>query len=169
VKTKDILIVILHTLSRFVVPFIALIACLFMRKTDRKTTHYEQDGNIQRYRLPSLFKFMETLDEDLMGGLYEPTVKKIYDKFGAYWCSVYWIGLRNQAQGLLWTRGYEVNENDYKMNKILKDQGEYLFDHKEFNFRLFRLVFEYEVVHDHYRDYTTTGYYCIPKLSFKRK
>jgi hypothetical protein len=176
----NIAIVILHTLLRIPVVFIVPFAMLFARKTDRKTTHYTQDGTMQRYTLPKAFKWLLTPDEDLAGGMYEPTVKKIYDKYGWWICSVYWIGLRNQAQGLLWTRGKEVELWFRKEHKIHLSGGtahylyyEYCNDHSlndtTISLGLFKLVFEWEIAHDHYRDYTETGYFTIPKLSFKGK
>jgi hypothetical protein len=123
---------------------------------------------MQRYTLPKAFKWLLTPDEDLAGGMYEPTVKKIYDKYGWWICSVYWIGLRNQVQGLLWARGKEVTEDDYLLNKAMKKNGFNSLDSAEVNLGLFKLVFEWEIAHDHYRDYTETGYFAIPKLSFKK-
>ena len=163
----NIAVVILHFLLRFITPLIVLIGVFFAKKATRKTTHYGQDPDVQRYVLPKWLKIFNTPDEDGWP-MYEPTVAKLYKKFGWRFTMWYNLGTRNQVQGLLWTRGYEVNQNDYKLNKILKDQGEYLFDHKEINFGLFRLVFEWEIAHDHYRDYTETGYFAIPKLSFKK-
>lgn len=167
-KIKQTSIVILHFFLRFVVPFIAPIALLFAKKSDRVTTHYGQDPAIQRYRLPKLFKWLETCDEDLAGGMYEPTVKKIYDKFGWYICSWYWIGLRNQCQGLLWTQGFEVTELDYALKKVWGEMPEEKFPTRQINLYWFKIVFEWEIAHDHYLDYTTTGYYCIPKMTLKR-
>jgi hypothetical protein len=165
---KHTSIVILHFFLRFVVPFIAPIALLFAKKSDRVTSHYGQDPTIQRYRLPKLFKWLMTCDEDLAGGMYEPTVKKIYDRFGWYICSWYWIGLRNQCQGLLWTQGFEVDAIDYTIKKIYDYRGDQWGDATKINLYWFTLVFEYEICHDHYRSHTKTGYYCIPKMSLKR-
>lgn len=50
-------------------------------------------------RLPFGFRWMETPDDPLPGGQYEPTVKRIYDKFGEYIGNVYWLW-RNRAYRL---------------------------------------------------------------------
>lgn len=50
-------------------------------------------------RLPFVFRWMETPDDPLPGGQYEPTVKRIYDKFGEYVGNVYWLW-RNRAYRL---------------------------------------------------------------------
>lgn len=167
-KPKHILIVILHFFLRFVTPFIVPIALLFAKKTDRVTKHYGQDPDMQRYTLPKVFSFLMTFDEDLAGGMYEPTVEKIYNRFGWYICSWYWIGIRNQCQGLLWTQGFEVTELEYTLKKALGYAPQDKFPTRQINLYWFTLVFEYEICHDHYRSHTTTGYYCIPKMGLKR-
>lgn len=171
-KLKQVLVVILHFFLRFVVPFIVPIALLFARKASRVTTHYAQDPIMQRYRLPKIFRFLETPDEDLAGGMYEPTVDKIYKKCGWFICSWYWLGFRNQAQGLLWMAGKQTTHLAYKISKDKKAWNMLTVydDYKPLciNFYWFKIVFEYEICHDHYLSHTTTGYYAIPKLSLKR-
>lgn len=164
----NIAIVILHFLLRFITPFIVMIGVFFAKKATRKTTHYGQDPEVQRYVLPKWLSWFNTPDEDGWP-MYEPTVAKLYKKFGWRFTLWYNLGTRNQAQGLLWTRGKEVTEDDYLINKALKKNGFNSLDSTEVNLGLFKLVFEWEIAHDHYRDYTNTGYYYIPKLSFKRK
>jgi hypothetical protein len=73
-------------------------------------------------RLPRGFQWMETPDDPLPGGTYEPTVARIYDRFGFYWGSVYWL-MRNRAyrlsrkwaywpSALVWPNG-SVHPNGY--------------------------------------------------------
>ena len=50
-------------------------------------------------RLPWGFRWMETPDDPLPGGTYEPTVARIYERWGFYWGSVYWL-MRNRAYRL---------------------------------------------------------------------
>lgn len=85
-------------------PVVPLAFWALARKTSVKTTHFGQP-DVQRYRLPSWLAWAETPDEHLPGGLYEPTVAKIYNRFGWVVCSLYWLLLRNVGQGLLWPRG----------------------------------------------------------------
>lgn len=165
-KWYHLVVVLFHLLLlRILVIPLAFVACVFMRETDRKTSHYAQDPNIQRYKLPSIFSWMSTPDEDLAGGMYEPTVKKIYEKFGAYICSVYWIGLRNQAQGFLWLFGWECSKELRDNNKLLN----YSLLNKQYDVKLFKIVVGWEVTRDHYLDYTTSGYYAIPQIDIKFK
>lgn len=51
-------------------------------------------------RLPRAFWWLETPDNRLPGDLKEPTVRKVYERFGFYLTSVYWLGWRNRAYGL---------------------------------------------------------------------
>lgn len=175
----NIAIVILHFLLRFVTPLIVLIGVFFSKKATRKTTHFGQDPEVQRYVLPKWLYWFNTPDEDGWP-MYEPTVAKLYKKFGWRFTLWYNLGLRNQAQGLLWTRGKEVEEWFRKEHKVHLKGGtahylyyeycnDYSLNDTTINFGLFKLVFEWEIAHDHYRDYTKTGYLAIPNLTFKRK
>jgi hypothetical protein len=50
--------------------------------------------------LPNCISWFSTPDERLPGGLYEPTVRIIFDKYGKWFTSWYWLGIRNQAMTL---------------------------------------------------------------------
>lgn len=50
--------------------------------------------------LPWWLSWFQTFDERLPGGMYEPTVVKVYNAVGRYWCSVYWLVVRNRMFGL---------------------------------------------------------------------
>lgn len=164
-KIKHFVVVLFHLLIlRILVIPLAFIACTFIKKTNRKTSHYGQDVSVQRYELPTIFSWMSTPDEDLAGGMYEPTVKKIYDKFGTYLCSVYWIGLRNQAQGFLWLFGWECSKELRDNNKILN----YSLLNREYDVKLFKIVVGWEVAVDHYLSHTKSGYYAIPRITAKK-
>lgn len=52
-----------------------------------------------RGTLPDRWRWLETPDETLPGGLYEPTVRKILERYGKTICAWYWIGVRNRAHG----------------------------------------------------------------------
>jgi len=163
----NITIVILHFLLRFVTPLIVLIGVLFAKKATRKTTHYGQDPDVQRYMLPDWLSWFNTPDEDGWP-MYEETVANLYKKFGWRFTLWYNLGTRNQAQGLLWTRGKEVTKGDYLFNKTLNEKGLNSMASTEINLGLFKIVFEFEIARDHYLDYTKTGYFAIPNLTFKK-
>jgi hypothetical protein len=83
-----ILGVLLLVLS-FLCPFLVILTLPFI-KWDKQPT----DGVI-RGDLPKWLSWFSTPDERLPGGMYEPTVKKIYDKYGKWFTSWYWLGVRN--------------------------------------------------------------------------
>jgi hypothetical protein len=174
----NIAIVILHFLLRFITPLIVLVGVFFAKKATRKTTHYGQDPDVQRYVLPKWLSWFNTFDEDGWP-MYEDTVAKLYKKFGWRVALYYNLGLRNQAQGLLWTRGVEVSEyyrmlhrkghlNPEEMGHFNFLKEDYNLQESTLNLGLFKIVFEFEIARDHYLDYTETGFYAIPNLTFKK-
>ena len=50
--------------------------------------------------LPWWLNWFGTFDERLPGGMYEPTVVKVHERFGRYVCSCYWLIVRNRMFGL---------------------------------------------------------------------
>ncbi len=102
-------------------PLLMLIALPFIRwdKEESTVSKFEADGKgggemipypAIRGDLPKIFKWLETPDERLPGGLYEATVKDIHDKYGKYICSWYWLGLRNQVMGLAAALGQKTTD-----------------------------------------------------------
>ena len=55
--------------------------------------------------------FAETPDEHLPGGLYEPTQLKIYERFGWFIASWYWLAWRNVGHRMRWDKGFAVPSN----------------------------------------------------------
>lgn len=157
--------VIIHFFLRFVTPFAVFIGVIFAQKAGRKTTHYGQDPDIQRYVLPKFLNWFNTPDEDGFP-LYEPTVKKIYDKFGWRVCMFYNLGLRNQAQGFLWLSGQEVPARVRELT--LSQQEFYGVTTGTVNLGFFKVHFGWETAHDHYRTHTDSGLYAIPDISFSK-
>lgn len=81
---------IVQTLVGFLAPIYMIFLLPFINK----------DGN-----LPKWAQWAQTMDCPFPGGLYEPTMKTIYDKFGFYTASYYWAGWRNRAHGLAYIWG----------------------------------------------------------------
>lgn len=161
-RIKHALVVLFHTfILRPISPIVVLVGVFFAKKSNRVTTHYGQDPKIQRYVLPSWLGWFNTPDEDGFP-LYEPTVKKIYDKFGWRVCMFYNLGLRNQAQGFLWNFGWECSENLRNKNK----GSGYKILNTVVDLKLFNLKFYYgwEVARDHYKSHTKSGFLSIPQL-----
>lgn len=46
------------------------------------------------------WKWLLTPDVELPGDLSLPAVKSIHERYGAFWCSWYWLALRNRWHGL---------------------------------------------------------------------
>jgi hypothetical protein len=46
------------------------------------------------------WKWLMTPDVDLPGDLTVPAVKDVYDRYGSFLCSWYWLGFRNRWHGL---------------------------------------------------------------------
>lgn len=61
-----------------------------------------------RHHLPAWASWLDTPDQMLPGDLSIPTVRSIYDRWGWFICSWYWLGWRNPAQGLAWSFGKDV-------------------------------------------------------------
>ncbi len=165
---KTIALLVLESLwtliAWLVVPVLLL---LFARKTDKKTTHYAQDPSIQRYELPKWLKWMETPDELLPGGMYEPTVEKIYKKLGWFLCSWYWIGFRNIGHGITWSCGKEVpRPMTFMSHDELEQYG--LFERSKVVLGL-RFVWGWKAVADHYnlKVKTVGARWAVPRFTIR--
>lgn len=64
---------------------------------------------VERKALPGWLWWWQTPDEPLPGGMYEPTVRGWYVKWGDYHCSVRWL-LRNRLYGLAWAFGKPADD-----------------------------------------------------------
>lgn len=87
-------------IAAFLVPFVVPFA-----RWDREPTTFtggapDNGPPIVRGDLPWWASLFGTFDERLPGGMYEPTVVKVYNRFGRYWCSLYWLIVRNRMFGL---------------------------------------------------------------------
>jgi hypothetical protein len=157
-------IVYLLLVSWWLAPF----ALLFAKETDRKTTHYGQDPSIQRYVLPKAFWWMETPDELLPGGMYEPTVKTIYDECGWFICSWYWIGIRNVLHGLRWSFGREASKDIDLMSEDQKRNEDFYEVTKKVLF--IYVIYGWKTYHDHYKlSAKKSGEWAVPFVTIRFK
>ncbi len=80
------------------------IAVLFARWDDGPTTWTggapDNGPPTVRGDLPWWLSWFGTLDERLPGGMYEPSVVSVYNRWGRYICSCYWLVVRNRMFGL---------------------------------------------------------------------
>ena len=135
---------------------------LFARKTDEQTTHYAQPV-VQRYRLPPWLAWAESPDEHLPGGLYEPTVRRIYERFGWFVSSWYWLGLRNVGNGIVWALGHEVPLPLKHMTPI--EQAWYGVWRKQRVILGIRFMWGWETVRDWHNTKTSQGYWAVPHVT----
>lgn len=152
IHLKYFLIIVWRLLN--VIPIPAAVVCLYARKTDEKTTHYGQP-DIQRFVLPWWLEWAGTPDEHLPGAMYEPTVKKLYDKFGWYWTSVYWIGWRNPGNGIVWDDGREVPKKIKVMTEA--EMAEHGVWRKTKVWGRLKVMYGWETVRDWYGTKTPKG------------
>ena len=84
-------------------PVVPLLFIVLTSEINHVSTHFNQPF-VQRYKLPKRLTWMETPDEYLPGGLYEPQSLKIYHALGWVACSIDWLLLRNVGGGIMWPR-----------------------------------------------------------------
>lgn len=91
-------------------PLLVLLALPFVRWDAALST--DPSGNFPAVRgdMPSWLSWLSTPDERLPGGLYEPAVLSIYNRFGATFCVWYWLGVRNRVQGFAAAFGVPATE-----------------------------------------------------------
>ncbi|SDO75758.1 hypothetical protein SAMN05216303_102278 [Rhodoferax sp. OV413] len=96
---KPIAIALLIHLFALLAPFLVPIGLLFARWDSKPTLDQNGLHLAVRGDLPACFAWLNTPDERLPGGLYEPNVETIYQRYGRFLCSWYWLGLRNRGHG----------------------------------------------------------------------
>lgn len=96
---KPILAALLIQIVALFAPLLVLLALPFIRWDSSQSL--DPSGNFPAIRgnMPRWLSWLETPDERLPGGLYEPAVLAIYEKYGAWVCAWYWLGVRNRVQG----------------------------------------------------------------------
>jgi hypothetical protein len=131
---KTIFLAIVQTLVGFLAPIYMLFICIFgMISWDKEPSYIsDKDGVnpddrsfIKRGKIRFNFlKWMETPDMPLPGGMYEPTVEKVYGDGGwlrATFTAYIWLGLRNRAHGLAAKWGHPTI--DYIANPFSTDRS----------------------------------------------
>jgi hypothetical protein len=89
-------------------PIWVLLALPFIKWDKTQSTLY----GIPTFRgdLPNWLYWLSTPDERLPGGLYEPAHKEVFDKWGKWVASWYWLGVRNRMMGLGHSLGIQATE-----------------------------------------------------------
>lgn len=83
-----------------VAPVGTLIALPFARWDAEPSLDSNGKGLTIRGDLPAWAWWLQTPDERLPGGTYEPAVAVVLERHGRFLCSWYWLGFRNILQGL---------------------------------------------------------------------
>lgn len=125
-KSWTILKGLLLTLAGVLVlllPLLPLLAVLLARWDKVPTPGSWGDYPTIRGDVPRWLSWLQTVDERLPGGLYEPTVVRILERYGRTLCSLYWIGWRNRAHGLRRAMGRPSTEAAWKSSFKPDERG----------------------------------------------
>lgn len=105
---RPVLIALLLLPLDLLAPFVVLMALPFAKWDDHPTADSNGAYSTIRGDLPAWAWWFTTPNERLPGGTYEPTVLDVLNKHGRFWCSWYWLGVRNRMQGLAASFGVPV-------------------------------------------------------------
>lgn len=100
----------LLVLGNLLCPILMLFALPFIKWDKEPTWARDHTLEIIRGDLPKWLSWLSTPDERLPGGMYEPTVKDIYERRGKYFTSWYWLGVRNCLMNLAVWLGHETTD-----------------------------------------------------------
>ena len=107
---KPCLIGLFMLVAALFAPFMVLFALPFIKWDKDETVDGMGRYSTIRGDLPKWLSFLGTPDERLPGGLYEPAVLSIYNRFGALFTAWYWLGIRNRLHGLAASFGVVTEE-----------------------------------------------------------
>lgn len=91
-------------------PVLMLFALPFIRWDKTESVGSYGIGNIKRGDLPLWLSGLSTPDERLPGGMYEPAHLALYEKYGKWVASWYWLGIRNRMIGVGVALGRETTD-----------------------------------------------------------
>jgi hypothetical protein len=97
---RPVLIALLIMLLDPLAPLLVLLALPFAKWDDAPSLDSNGKGLTIRGDLPAWASWLGTPNERLPGGTYEPAVTNVLQTFGRFWCSWYWLGLRNRWYGI---------------------------------------------------------------------
>lgn len=105
-----------RTLLRLVAWAIVPFALIKVKPIIGAKVPYDIGAEIPRYKLPDWAAFLE-MPDDYNFPAYEPTMMKIYNRFG--WRVATWVNLsfRNVGLGLIWEYGVPVSGYDYQITQ----------------------------------------------------
>jgi|GEM_PF-1248929 len=145
---------LVNLVMHFLAPFLVPIALLFARQT--------VSG---RYALPWMFSWLETPDEFLPGDRNISIVNDIYEKWGWFICSWYWLGFRNVAFGISWQFGKPAtNYLAVLTEEEQKAQG--VFEHR-YKIGFIELLVGYAIYKDWYSARAAFGFWAVPRITVR--
>ena len=161
------LVLLLASVLVFFLPPLTLLAVLLAR-WDRSLTPGTFGGPpVRRGDVPRWLLWLQTNDERLPGGLHEPTVLRVYERFGRVICSWYWIGLRNRAHGLRRVFGRPSTEEMANIRFPIAD-GKASGTRPDGTWYWSRDIWRLRVVAGHRIYLLPSGYMAVPTFTIKR-
>ncbi len=162
---------LLEFLSRFVMWAIVPFALLFARKATKEEVEgklpYNHSPEIQRYVLPDWLEWVNTPDDFLPACTYEPTMLKMYHRFGWFITSWWNLSFRNTMMYLTWGMAKPVTGYWYTLSDEEK-QEKGLFDN-HYHFLGLTLKVGY-VSYRNWKNYKNLGMFVsVPRITVRIK
>lgn len=101
---------LLKSLLSLTAPVLMLLALPFVKWDDEPTAGSYGIGSVVRGDLPDWLSWLRTPDERLPGGLYESEHLALYEKYGKWVASWYWLGVRNRMIGMSVAFGHQTTD-----------------------------------------------------------
>ncbi len=117
--------------------------------------------------LPRWAMWMQTLDDRLPGGTYEPTVAALLARWGRYWTSCYWLGWRNRAHGLRAVLGTASTSEAYAVRFPPDERGRIYGVRSDGTWYWERRVGPLRIVAGHRIYRLPDGFLAVPTLTVK--
>jgi len=162
---KIALMIILDILWKLIAWFVVIFILPFKHGVEDTNVHNDQP-KVTRYKLPAWASWMETKDELLCGDLSIPTVSSLYEKWGSFIASWYWIGVRNTGS-ILWYVGKEAP--NYLACMTPEDMQKYGVYQNIHPFLFLELRVGWNVYRDWYSTFTNNGFWATPYISLRFK
>jgi len=90
----------LITLLNVLVPLLVLLALPFIKWDKQASLDRHGKDLTVRGDLPNWLSWLSTPDERLPGGLYEPAHKALFERYGKWVASWYWLGAWHQKRAV---------------------------------------------------------------------
>jgi hypothetical protein len=163
------LVLLLASIFVLLCPPLSLLAVACARWDQESTPDQWGTTPTRRGDLPRWARWMQTMDDRLPGGTYEPTVARMLERRGRFWTSVYWIGWRNRAHGLRRYFGTPSTEAAYKTSFKPDAQGRIDGVREDGSWYWQRSLWGFRIVAGHRVYRIAPGeYLAVPAVTIKR-